>query len=215
MPPLLRPHPSPPPPSGTPAWCRTQRTRRGATRTATATAWRHRELQAAVRRAGHSPGGMLLDASIASSRRWTSSSPTRRGHARPCSWRAKWCAANSSRARRWWLAWRRSARRGDALGQAHHRAGASAGGPAAFIAAGAEETLAARGARLIADTAVERGGVRIDSDVGHVDAAIARRWEQAAAGIAADGAGAAGPAGHGGRAGDQGGDEPAAQGPDA
>ncbi|MFO1266343.1 MAG: hypothetical protein U1F25_10280 [Rubrivivax sp.] len=57
--------------------------------------------------------------------------------------------------------------------------------------------------------------MRIDSDVGHVDAAIARRWEQAAAGIAADGAGAAGPAGHGGRAGDQGGDEPAAQGPDA
>ncbi|MBL8288104.1 MAG: flagellar assembly protein FliH [Rubrivivax sp.] len=55
-----------------------------------------------------------------------------------------------------------------------------------LIAAGAEETLAARGARLIADTAIERGGVRIDSDVGRVDAGIARRWEQAAAGIAAD-----------------------------
>lgn len=53
-----------------------------------------------------------------------------------------------------------------------------------LIAAGAEETLAARGARLIADAAIERGGVRIDSDVGRVDAGIARRWEQVAAGIA-------------------------------
>lgn len=55
-----------------------------------------------------------------------------------------------------------------------------------LIAEGAEETLAARGARLIADAAVERGGVRIESDVGRVDAGIAERWQQAAAGLAAD-----------------------------
>lgn len=53
-----------------------------------------------------------------------------------------------------------------------------------LIAEGAEETLAARGARLVADTAVERGGVRIESDVGRVDAGIARRWQQAAEALA-------------------------------
>ncbi|MBL8346813.1 MAG: flagellar assembly protein FliH [Rubrivivax sp.] len=54
-----------------------------------------------------------------------------------------------------------------------------------LIAEGAEETLAARGARLLADTGVERGGVRIESDVGRVDAGIARRWRQAAEVLAA------------------------------
>lgn len=53
-----------------------------------------------------------------------------------------------------------------------------------LIAEGAEETLAARGARLVADAAVERGGVRIESDVGRVDAGIARRWQQAAEALA-------------------------------
>jgi len=55
-----------------------------------------------------------------------------------------------------------------------------------LIAEGAEEALAARGARLVADTAVERGGVRMESDVGRVDAGIARRWQQAAETLAAD-----------------------------
>lgn len=55
-----------------------------------------------------------------------------------------------------------------------------------LIAEGAEETLAARGARLIADAAVERGGVRIESDAGRVDAGISRRWEQAAAALGAN-----------------------------
>ena len=53
-----------------------------------------------------------------------------------------------------------------------------------LIAQGAEEALTARGARLVADTGVERGGVRIESDVGRVDAGIARRWQQAAAALA-------------------------------
>lgn len=55
-----------------------------------------------------------------------------------------------------------------------------------LIAEGAEETLAARGARLVADTGVERGGVCIESDVGRVDAGIARRWQQAVEVIAPD-----------------------------
>lgn len=55
-----------------------------------------------------------------------------------------------------------------------------------LIAEGAEETLAARGARLLADAAVERGGVRVESDVGSVDAGIERRWRQATEGLAAD-----------------------------
>jgi flagellar assembly protein FliH len=54
-----------------------------------------------------------------------------------------------------------------------------------LIAEGAEETLAARGARVLADTGVERGGVRIESDVGRVDAGIATRWQQAAQSLAA------------------------------
>lgn len=57
-----------------------------------------------------------------------------------------------------------------------------------LVAEGAEETLAARGARLLADAEVARGGVRIESDVGRVDAGIARRWNDAVAACAADSA---------------------------
>jgi flagellar assembly protein FliH len=52
-----------------------------------------------------------------------------------------------------------------------------------LVAEGAEEALAARGARLQADPAIERGGVRVDSDVGSIDARIAVRWAQAAAAL--------------------------------
>lgn len=58
-----------------------------------------------------------------------------------------------------------------------------------LVAEGAEEALAARGARLLADTSVERGGVFVQSDVGAIDARIAVRWAQAAAsmGVAQEG----------------------------
>lgn len=46
----------------------------------------------------------------------------------------------------------------------------------AVVAEGAREVLAARGARLIADVGVSRGGVRVESDIGSVDASIERRW---------------------------------------
>jgi len=52
-----------------------------------------------------------------------------------------------------------------------------------LVAEGAEETLTARGARLHADTTIERGGVRVHSDVGDIDARIAVRWAQAAAAL--------------------------------
>jgi flagellar assembly protein FliH len=49
----------------------------------------------------------------------------------------------------------------------------------AAIAQGAGEVLAARGARLVGQPNIERGGVLIESDAGTVDARIAARWNQA------------------------------------
>lgn len=45
---------------------------------------------------------------------------------------------------------------------------------------GAGELLRARGARLVADARLQRGGCRIESDLGAVDARIESRWSQAA-----------------------------------
>lgn len=50
-----------------------------------------------------------------------------------------------------------------------------------LVAEGAEEALRARGARLIANSSIARGGCQVESDVGAVDARIATRWAQAAA----------------------------------
>lgn len=55
-----------------------------------------------------------------------------------------------------------------------------------LVAEGADEALAARGARLVADTSLQRGGVRVASDVGEIDARIATRWAQAAATLGSD-----------------------------
>ena len=48
-----------------------------------------------------------------------------------------------------------------------------------LVAQGAAEVLAARGARLVGDPAVDRGGCLGESDAGSVDARIQARWEQA------------------------------------
>lgn len=53
----------------------------------------------------------------------------------------------------------------------------------AAVAEGAAETLAARGARLIADATIARGGCRVDSDIGSVDAGVDARWRRAAAAL--------------------------------
>jgi flagellar assembly protein FliH len=55
-----------------------------------------------------------------------------------------------------------------------------------LVAEGAEEALAARGARLSAHPEIQRGGVLVHSDVGSVDARIAVRWAQAAAALGSD-----------------------------
>jgi len=51
----------------------------------------------------------------------------------------------------------------------------------ALVAAGAAEALEARGARLLPQPGIERGGCVVESDLGQVDARIAARWRQAAA----------------------------------
>ena len=52
-----------------------------------------------------------------------------------------------------------------------------------LVAEGAAEALQARGARLHANPAIERGGVLVQSDVGAIDARIASRWAQAASAL--------------------------------
>jgi flagellar assembly protein FliH len=52
-----------------------------------------------------------------------------------------------------------------------------------LVAAGAGEALRSRGARLVADAAIARGGCTIDSDAGTIDAGLPARWAQAAASL--------------------------------
>lgn len=49
----------------------------------------------------------------------------------------------------------------------------------ALVAADCQEALAARGARLLAQPSVARGGCKVESDAGVVDARIGARWAQA------------------------------------
>ena len=55
-----------------------------------------------------------------------------------------------------------------------------------LIAHGAADVLAARGARLIADAAVARGGCLIESDVGSIDASIPSRWRRSVAALGSE-----------------------------
>jgi flagellar assembly protein FliH len=52
-----------------------------------------------------------------------------------------------------------------------------------LVQQGAADALAARNARLVADAGVARGGCRIESDLGRIDATIETRWAQAAAAL--------------------------------
>jgi flagellar assembly protein FliH len=52
-----------------------------------------------------------------------------------------------------------------------------------LVSQGAEEALAARGARLRADSALQRGGVLVNSELGSVDARLETRWAEAAAAL--------------------------------
>jgi flagellar assembly protein FliH len=52
-----------------------------------------------------------------------------------------------------------------------------------LVAQGAAEVLAARGARLLPDAAIARGGCLVESDIGVVEASIAARWRRAVASL--------------------------------
>ncbi len=56
----------------------------------------------------------------------------------------------------------------------------------ALVAQGAADVLAARGARLIADATIMRGGCRAESDIGVVDASVETRWQRATAALGLD-----------------------------
>jgi len=53
----------------------------------------------------------------------------------------------------------------------------------ALVAQGCQEALGARGARVVAQAAIPRGGCRIESDAGVIDARVATRWAQATAAL--------------------------------
>jgi len=52
-----------------------------------------------------------------------------------------------------------------------------------LVAQGAAEVLDARGARLISDASIARGGCRVDSDIASVDSTVPTRWRRAAAAL--------------------------------
>jgi flagellar assembly protein FliH len=55
-----------------------------------------------------------------------------------------------------------------------------------LVAQGAAEVLRARGARLLSDASVARGGCIVDSDLGIVDASIEARWRRGAAALGSE-----------------------------
>ena len=55
-----------------------------------------------------------------------------------------------------------------------------------YIARGAEEVIKARGARLLGDPTIARGGCVVESDIGVIDAALETRWRRAAASLGVD-----------------------------
>jgi flagellar assembly protein FliH len=52
-----------------------------------------------------------------------------------------------------------------------------------LVAQGAADVLAARGARLLADGSIARGGCLVESDIGVIDASVAARWRRASASL--------------------------------
>jgi flagellar assembly protein FliH len=52
-----------------------------------------------------------------------------------------------------------------------------------LVVQGASEVLHERGARLLADHSIARGGCLVESDIGVIDASVAARWKRAVASI--------------------------------
>ncbi len=57
-----------------------------------------------------------------------------------------------------------------------------------LVALGTGEALAARGARLVTDATLARGGCLVDSDIGAIDATLQTRWERAVAALGCESA---------------------------
>jgi flagellar assembly protein FliH len=55
-----------------------------------------------------------------------------------------------------------------------------------LVMQGAADVLAARGARVISDATLLRGGCMVESDIGIIDASIETRWRRAAAALGCD-----------------------------
>lgn len=55
-----------------------------------------------------------------------------------------------------------------------------------LVALGAADVIAARGARLLADPAMARGGCLVESDIGVIDATLETRWRRAVAALGCD-----------------------------
>lgn len=55
-----------------------------------------------------------------------------------------------------------------------------------LVTLGAAQMLAARGARVISDTSLTRGGCMVESDIGVIDASVETRWRRAVAAIGCD-----------------------------
>ncbi|HET9822192.1 MAG TPA: FliH/SctL family protein [Burkholderiaceae bacterium] len=55
-----------------------------------------------------------------------------------------------------------------------------------LVRSGAADALDGRAARLVGDATVSRGGCRVESDLGSVDASLEMRWAQAAAALGQD-----------------------------
>lgn len=55
-----------------------------------------------------------------------------------------------------------------------------------LVNTGAAEVLQARGARVLAQPGIARGGCRVESDAGAIDARIATRWAQAAGALGSE-----------------------------
>jgi len=56
----------------------------------------------------------------------------------------------------------------------------------ALVVQGAAEVIAARGARLLGDAGMARGGCLVESDIGVIDASLDARWRRAAASLGID-----------------------------
>ncbi|MES2890158.1 MAG: FliH/SctL family protein [Pseudomonadota bacterium] len=55
-----------------------------------------------------------------------------------------------------------------------------------LVTLGAAQMLSARGARVISDTSLTRGGCMVESDIGVIDASVETRWRRAVAAIGCD-----------------------------